>query len=545
MKRIKILLMGILLFSLSGCENFYFLSSNRKISSSSNMDWFYSLLSKRDSTLSSKIENSNSSSIKTTSSDNSNKNSTIINGEETKIIDIYATNDFHGRISENSDIYEPGIAKLSTFLKEKKKENSDGFIYINSGDYWQDTYESGYNKGKLLTECLDIMECETISLGNHEFDWGIDVIKENKELVSYTKFLGANIRKYPDTNQNVDFVEPYKIIERDGLKIGIIGAIGKDQITSITSSNWQNITFLPHASIVKDLSDELRVEKGCDIVILSIHADESVSKGEEITKVSPISNKKYVDAVFCAHTHSREVTTYNGVPFVQAGDHGRNLSYVQLAYNSGEVSVLSSKYIGYGLMNKCEPDENIQEVINKYFTNEYINKKNKVHGNISGSSVIDSDTAGRILAKATHEELLKNNIDCDIIINNGARDEVYSGTMTSEKIFNMIPFTNKTLVVENIKGEDIINECMKFGNPFYKPDSSLTINSNEYYTVACIDYLMLHMDTSRNYNYFPSYSSSNLIYTIEDYPNILVEKYLQEQKNISTSDFTTLNYVKL
>ena len=49
------------------------------------------------------------------------------------------------------------------------------------------------NKGALLTECLDVMECETLSLGNHEFDWGVNVIRDNKVLVSYTKFLGANI----------------------------------------------------------------------------------------------------------------------------------------------------------------------------------------------------------------------------------------------------------------------------------------------------------------------------------------------------------------
>ena len=70
---------------------------------------------------------------------------------EPKVIEIYASNDVHGRISENVYENEPGISKLATFLKERKAENEDGFVYINSGDYWQDTYESGYNKGKLLT----------------------------------------------------------------------------------------------------------------------------------------------------------------------------------------------------------------------------------------------------------------------------------------------------------------------------------------------------------------------------------------------------------
>ena len=458
------------------------------------------------------------------------------------IIDIYATNDVHGRVSLDTSSNEPGIARIATYLEQKKEANKEGFIHINSGDYWQDTYESGYNKGKLLTECLDLMECETMSLGNHEFDWGVDVIRENKELVSYTKFLGANIRQYPNTEDDVDFAEPYKIIERDGVRIGVIGAIGKDQITSITSSNWEDITFLDHVSVVKEVSDELRTEQDCDVVILSIHADESVAGGRELTAVSSVSNKKYVDAVFCAHSHQSETTTYNGVPFIQAGDHGKNLSHVKLKYFNGEVTILSYGYEGFGLMTKVEPDAEVQTIIDKYFTKEYLEAKDKVHGTIEGANTISSTIAGNLLAKATYDLLQKKNIDCDIVINNGARGSVNGGEMTSEKIFNMIPFTNKTLVVENIKGEDIIAECVEYPNPYYMPNANLEIREDGYYTVACIDYMMLHKSARRYYNYFPSYNASNLVYTVEDYPNIIIENYLQENKTINTSSYTTYNY---
>ena len=542
MGKCKNILLITLLFTMSGCTIVPSISNNISSinTSSSNVS------STSSSTSSSYTSSISSSTIVTDSSTNNSTNSSITSATpNTLTLDIYASNDIHGRVSENSGYNEPGIAKLTSYLQEKKASNPEGYIYLNSGDYWQDTYESGYNKGKLLTECLDIMECEAIALGNHEFDWGIDVIKENKKLVNYTKFLGANIRKYPNTNEQVDFAEPYKIIERNGIKVGIIGAIGQDQITSITSSNWENITFLPHADVIKTVSDELRVEKGCDVVLLSIHADESDSKGSEITKVSPVSNKKYVDAVFCAHSHQREVKYYNEVPFVQAGDHGRNLSYVQLQYNDGNITVNTANYVGYGLMSKCEPNKDIQNIIDKYFTSEFNTKKNKVHGTISGASSIDSDTAGRILAKATYDVLQEKNIDCDIVINNGARDTVSSGTMTSEMIFNMIPFTNKTLVATQIKGQDILNETVKYPNPYYMPDSSLKIESNEYYTVACIDYMMLHKNTYRNYNYFTSYKTSNLIYTIEDYPNIIVENYLQKHGSISTYDYSESNYTCL
>lgn len=534
----KKFLLLCLMTLICGCEGLSFGSGKNSTASNS--------LSNSNIVTSSDKNTASSSSVITGASSSSvapsiSSSSKVEEDNEPKIIDIYATNDFHGRVSSGSS-YVPGISKMSTYLKNQKALNSEGFVYINSGDYWQDTYESGYNKGKLLTECLDIMECEVLTLGNHEFDWGIDVIRENKQYVSYTKFLGANIREYPDTSKQVDFAEPYKIIQRNGLNIGIIGAIGKDQITSITSSNWENITFLEHAPIVKELSDELRTEKDCDIVILSIHADEVDSAGSEITKISPVSNKKYVDAVFCAHSHQREVTYYNEVPFVQAGAHGQNLAHVKIEYHQGNVEILNANYEGYRTISNSANDPKIDEIIKKYFTTQFLNDKNKVHGTVTGSGSLDDTYGGNLLAKATYEKLQEAGVNVDIVINNGVRDNVSVGQMTSEKIFNMIPFTNKTIVAKQIKGKDIIAECVNFPNPYYMPNPNLKINSNSYYTVACIDYMLLHKNADRYYNYFSSFNPKNVIYTIEDYCNVIVEQYLQKYETVAKTDYSGLNY---
>ena len=100
--------------------------------------------------------NSNTSSFVSSSSSVSTSTkiesvSSSIKEKKPVSIDIYAFNDVHGRVSENRSSSEPGISKLSSYLKSKKNEN-DNTIIINSGDYWQDTYESGYNKGALLSQ---------------------------------------------------------------------------------------------------------------------------------------------------------------------------------------------------------------------------------------------------------------------------------------------------------------------------------------------------------------------------------------------------------
>ena len=464
---------------------------------------------------------------------------------------------------EEKSEFVPGISKLTSFLKDQKSKNEDGYIFINSGDYWQDTYDSASNKGKLLTECLDVMECETLSLGNHEFDWGTQIIKDNNQLVSYTKFLGANIYNYPNTSVKSDLGENYKIVERDGLRIGIIGGIGEGQITSITSTVWENLTFTNPSVVVKKLSDELRTQKDCDIVILSIHADQDDAYKNEITKISSISGKRYVDAVFCAHSHQNERSISNGVPFIQGGSHGMNVSHVELTYSNGNVTATKYENLGYvdrnengkvdyndeNVINSYYGDSSIDNIINKYLNSEHNISKNEVVGNIvTSGGYISTTYAGRIQAKATYDHLSSLGYDVDIVINNGGRDKVYTGEngeLTREKIFNMSPFTNYTYVVENILGSDIYGECVSYTNPYYWADTYLELENDKYYTVACIDYMMLHKNTSRNYNYFKSYEENNVVHIIEEYPNVIIENYLKKNKSVNLSIFFDSNYTCL
>ena len=106
----------------------------------------------------------------------------------------------------------------------------------------------------------------------------------------------------------------------------------------------------------------------------------------------------------------------------------------------------------------------------------------------------------------------------------------------------MTPFTNYTYVVSNISGKDIIAECVDYSNPYYWSDPNLKLNGNEYYTVACIDYMMLHKNTYRKYNYFSSYKESNVEYILKEYPNEVIENYLLENKTISINQFISSNY---
>lgn len=552
MKNKAFLILPSVMMSLTGCF------SNQPSSSSSS-----STNSSSSSVTSITDTESESSSI---SNSGSSSTSEVI-GEKVSQLDLYCVNDFHGRISPQTSItsnkttiYEGGISRLSTYLNQQKSKNEEGTVFLNAGDLWQDTYDSGQNKGELLTKAFKEIGFDAIALGNHEFDWGTEIIKHNKTIAEsgdekFT-FLGCNIYNYDNsldkaTTQASDIASPYKIIARGGTKIGIIGAIGENQITSITSRNWENLTFLDPAPIVKDLSDKLRVEEKCDVIIYMLHAALKDSSYESLSQNSPKTNKPYVDVGFLGHSHAFESEVVNNVPWIQSYHHGALTGHVTLSLkNDKYTATYYSSYNdrtqnGFGNGNNsiynCESDPKIDNIINQYLTPDFIKEKNTVVGkflNVSSSTF--GDEAGEIQAYATSkyiDELRKTNSsipEVDLVFNNGNRASINidnDGNVTKEDIFNLIPFTNTTIIAE-VSGSDIIGE-MRYISYYLPKEKALKIEPNKNYIVAGIDYVLLHKNAYRQYNYFPSYNGS--IYEIEKYPFDIVSDYLLENKTFDIS----------
>lgn len=459
------------------------------------------------------------------------------------MLDFWVINDYHGRIVANESLNEPGLAKLATFLHYKEAENYGNFVFLSSGDTFQDTYDSGTNQGELIAKTLPMLNCEAMAVGNHEFDWGIDILKRNAEFAGDCAFLGANVYHYDEENNTVsdfasELVDKYKVIERNGVKIGIIGIIGEDQITSITSTIWEGYTFVEPTEIVKQCSDELRIDYGCDVVVVNAHAsysDLGYQFVNGVTSVSQNSNERYVDAVFTAHSHGFDFKTSNGVSFIQSGSHGEYISHVRLdvSEETPKLETMESVFIG----NNYTEDAQIKSFIDTYFDEDFYRVKNEVIGTIEGATYLTSTMSGRMLAWMSYE-LMKDDVsNIDVVINNGGRSSINlseDGEITRGLIFDALPFQNKTYVTQ-VKGADILRNTSSY--PYYAPNP-ITINSDEYYTVACIDYVLFHKDSNRNYDKFPSFNGE-YSYVEERVSATLIEDYFVINPIISFEDLSS------
>ncbi len=454
---------------------------------------------------SSQSQNSQSSSSSSNSSESSqsedsqSSSSSVI--KQTRELDFYAINDFHGQILEDS--YFPGIETLGTYLKQKKQQPNT--FLINSGDMFQGSLESNYNRGHLLTDIMNDIQFDCFSLGNHEFDWGLQAIRDNKARKSpngyQTPFLSANLYDYEGNVQQSDLSQEYVVKEADnGLRVGIIGAIGKNQITSISSQLVEDLSFLDPAPIVQSISDKLRQEENCDVVVLSLHASQSTALGRGITSISPNSGKRYVDLVFCAHTHKFESTYENGVLFTQNDDKGENLSRVKLTVSpEGEVGSTLYTVSQVDMQNEVTSfDSSIASLVSSYGeVTEAIGAE--VLGEVDGYFNSGKEAAN-MMAESLLLEAESEGYDVDLAMANTARTSLSSGSLTYSGLFSAFPFDNE-IYIADVSGEDLINEA-KYNNIARRRSQKFV--SSETYRIAVIDYLVLHQNSNREYDYFPS-----------------------------------------
>lgn len=452
-----------------------------------------------------------------------------------RTVDFYAINDFHGEVDK--------LSTVAGYLTDVKYKNPNT-VLLNSGDMFQGSMESNSNYGRLLASCMDDVGFDAFTFGNHEFDWGIEKLQALAQS-STTPFLGANIYKWDAKTRQFgefasDLAQEYAIKTLpNGLKIGIIGIIGKDQITSICSTLVQGIGFKDPSEVVPQLSQKLREELHCDIVVVSAHTGE-----ETFLKNSSFDITRYADAVFCAHTHRNEQSLKNGVPFIQGGSNGKYISHVTLSVDAnGKVSCTNRQNVNYSpnWPNKVS----VQNLIDN--SNEQIAAEAaEVLTNLDGA--LDSrEGLPRLVCHAIANYVQQNYAEQNVVLTmtNQGRSNLYSGELTYSELYEAVPFDN-AIYIARVSGADIWNEASYDSNFIWRISGETIENSNDvYYNIAVIDYLLFHQNSNRNYNYFPSAFNNgfepikleNDNYDVYNY-RFITRDFLREQGD----DFTCAPY---
>ncbi len=382
--------------------------------------------------------------------------------------DLYALNDLHGKML--ADDRQPGIASLSTYLKYRQEENPNTVV-LSSGDMWQGSSESNLTKGMMMTEWMNYIGFSSMTLGNHEFDWGSEYILKNAETADFP-MLAINIYD-SETDERVEYCRPSVVLDYGEVQIGIIGAIG-DCHSSISGEYNTDFYFLTGSdltALVQEESERLREEEGVDYIIYSFHADTS-----EYDRA--LSRGGYVDVVFEAHTHQTYATTdIYGVYHIQNGGENSNISHLRVNINfaNGNNSTVIGHTISSSVYSTYDEDGIIDELTDKYA--DELAAANEVLGTLTRT--VYSDELLRLSAQLYYEKAVEKwGGDYDIALGGGffsARSpyNLSAGEVKYSDLQAILPFDN-TLVLCSVKGQDLYD---KF---FYTSNSRYYIYYEEY-----------------------------------------------------------------
>jgi len=405
------------------------------------------------------------------------------------VVDFYVFNDLHGKFCDTDT--QPGVDEIGTYL-ENMAAKDDHTIILSAGDMWQGTAESTLTKGKILTEWMNILGFTAMTLGNHEFDWGEGAIRENLAIAEFP-FLAINIYDNK-TGKLADYCTPSIMVEKDGLQIGIIGAIG-DCYSSISSDKVTGVNFkvgTALTSLIKAESEKLRAQ-GADLIVLSYH--EGIA-GYDVT----LSNG-YVDLVFEGHTHSAYVSTdTKGVYHLQTKGENNGLSHVEIAVNkaNGNHKVNEAKNVSNSAYSGLADHQPTEELEDKYA--DIVTYSYSTLGVVSKyyDDAVIEDFVAQLYLEAGLE---KWGSKYDIVLGGGflrtrSPYNLYSGATTYADLASLFPFDNQ-LVLCKISGSNLNRRFINNTSEDYHIElsaygSNLKISNNSTYYVVVDTYTALY-----------------------------------------------------
>lgn len=315
---------------------------------------------------------------------------------------ILATTDLHTNLV-NYDYYQDkpaenvGLAKTAVLIEEAKKENSNTLL-VDNGDTIQGTplgtYKAIVNPVKEgeqhpMYAALQKLGFEAGTLGNHEFNYGLDYLKRVIDTAGMP-IVNANI---VDPKTGAYVYDPYKIIsktfvDKNGrkttVKIGVTGIV-PPQILSWDKANLEGkIQVNDSVEAIQKIIPEMR-KAGADITLVLSHSgigDDKYEKGEE-NEGYQIASLPGVDAVVTGHSHAEFPSgngtgfyekyagvdgvngKINGTPVTMAGKYGDHLGIIDLnlVYKNGKWTVVNSKGSIRKIHTKSkDADERIKEI---------------------------------------------------------------------------------------------------------------------------------------------------------------------------------------
>jgi 5'-nucleotidase/UDP-sugar diphosphatase len=389
---------------------------------------------------------------------------------------VLHTNDFHSRI-EPINKYDSGCdeddnaegkcfggsARLDTVIRERRAASNNS-ILVDGGDQFQGSLFYTYYKGQVAAEMMNTLGYDAMTVGNHEFDDGPEVLRGFMDAVKFPVLLSnADVSKEP---QLADVLKPSIVIERGGEKIALIGLTPQD--TAELASPGPNISFSdPVAAVKREVAKHQ--DAGINKIIVLSHS----GYGVDLDLASGVSG---IDLIVGGHSNTYLSNTSdkakgpyptwvkapdgNRTAVVQAYAYGKFLGELNVAFDEngvvteavGEPIIVDGKIVENAAIKGRIKDlaEPLDEIRNEVValakaaidgTRDNCRSRECAMGNLVADAML-----GRVKAQG---------IQFSIQNGGGLRASIDAGDVTMGEVLTVLPFQN-TLSTFQMKGSDVV-----------------------------------------------------------------------------------------
>jgi 5'-nucleotidase len=262
------------------------------------------------------------------------------------------TNDVHSRLdpfpNDGSANAGKGGAAARYELIQSIRKNNPNVLLVDAGDIFQGTPYFNFYKGKPEMHAMSLMGYEAATLGNHDFDLGMDNLALQMQYADF-EFVNCNYNFYNTPLENK--VIPYHILHKGGIKIGITG-VGIELKGLVPDALCAGVEYTDPIQAANETAHFLKTKKRCDWVLCLSHLGFDYQNQKVSDKVLA-AESEHIDWIIGGHTHTllqNPVTIKNrkkqDVGINQVGWGGLYLGRIDIFFNhKKEPAYVSKKHV--------------------------------------------------------------------------------------------------------------------------------------------------------------------------------------------------------
>jgi 2',3'-cyclic-nucleotide 2'-phosphodiesterase (5'-nucleotidase family) len=261
--------------------------------------------------------------------------------EAARTVRIFATSDEHGwlepAVKKSTGMFHGGMAHLQAQLVAAEGFSAGSALLMSAGDMWTGPYESTVLQGQPMVEVMNAMGYRAAAVGNHEFDFGADVLAKRAQEAQFT-LLAANVTQ-GEGGPPPHFARPFVVVSVAGVKVGVLGLSTLDTPITTDARHVKGLCFGPYGDAVRRHAPAARAA-GAEVLVLLAHVPV-----QELRTLAPELRPLGIAAVIGGHRHVSALEVDSGsradasddVLFCNPGPYARSYCKLELTVQSGVV----------------------------------------------------------------------------------------------------------------------------------------------------------------------------------------------------------------